>query len=392
MQNIAILSKLRGLWRSGARNTDNPASSFGGAALIPFARARCERPVALALQGGGAHGAFTWGVLDRLLEEPSWRIEALSGASAGAINAVVLASGYTLGGAEKARAQLQDFWRTLAMVARLSPLRPTALEAVAFGPHVELSLSFMMRDMISRVVSPYQFNPLDLNPLREILNKFVDFDALRRANSIRLFIAATNAESGAARIFTNEELSPDVLLASACLPSVSQAVKIDDAYYWDGGYSSNPPLLPLIEGCAARDVVVVRLNPSGEHGMPVTAPKIQTRLNRIVFDAPLKRELDELERLRRMAAENSAHRSGFGRRVTDVRVHMISEDTLMHDVGGASQMHPDEKLIEMLHREGRASCERWLSGATDAPVLGASGTVRNVAPKSMRQRMVQAFL
>ena len=345
MQNIAILERLRGLWRS---------------------RSRATRPIALALQGGGAHGAFTWGVLDRVLEEPGWRIEALSGASAGAINAAVLASAHAQGGAARAREQLQDFWRSLAMVARLSPLRPTALEAVAFGRDVEMSFSYMMRDMISRVVSPYQFNPLDLNPLREILVKFVNFEALRGETAIRLFIAATNAESGAGRIFTNSELSPEVLLASACLPSVSQAVKLDDGYYWDGGFSSNPPLLPLIEGSTARDVVVVRLNPTSEHGLPVTAPKIQTRLNRIIFDAPLKRELDEIDRLRRMSAESGAHRSSLGRRLNALRLHMISEDALMNEVGGASQQHPDWQLIHLLQGEGRAACARWLDGADAA--------------------------
>lgn len=367
---------MRGLWRPPARTDDlhAPTSSAktpraaGVTTLIPFARTRAERPLALALQGGGAHGAFTWGVLDRVLEEPEYRIEAMSGTSAGAINAAVLASGYARGRASEARERLQTFWRTLAQLARLNPLRPTALEAIAFGRDVEMSFSYMLRDMISRVVSPYQFNPLDLNPLREILVNFVDFDALRGAGAIRLFVAATNAETGASRIFTNDELSADVLLASACLPSVNQATKLDDGYYWDGGFSSNPPLLPLIEGSEARDVVIVRLNPTSEKGLPITARKIQTRLSRIVFDAPLKRELEEIERLRRIAAESGFHRSGLGRRLADLRLHMISEDGLMNEVGGASQLHPDWHLIHFLQNEGRAACARWLAGAHDVTI------------------------
>jgi NTE family protein len=367
MQNIAILEKLRTL----LRRKDAPPRNGAEAELIPFARVRPKRRVAFALQGGGAHGAFTWGVLDRALEE-DFSIEAISGTSAGAINAAVLVSAHAQGGAPYARARLTAFWQTLAQVARLSPLRPSMIEAVAFGRDLELSASAIMRDMISRVVSPYQFNPLDVNPLRQILTDFVDVEALRRPNAIRLLIAATNAETGAARLFANEELSLDVLLASTCLPALSQAVKLDDGYYWDGGFSSNPPLLPLIEQTAACDVVLVRLNPLAERGVPVTAPKIQSRLNRIVFDTPLKRELDELERLTRVTAESGMHRSALGRRLADLTLHTIGEDELMNEVGAASQNHPDTRLIELLHREGRASCERWLAMPVAQPAKRAA--------------------
>jgi NTE family protein len=361
MQNIAIFEKLHALL---ARKEVRPPTERGAAELIPFARKRTPRTIAFALQGGGAHGAFTWGVLDRALEE-GLGIEAISGTSAGAINAAVLASAHAQGGASYARTRLAAFWHALAQVARMSPLRPSMLEALAFGRDLELAASAIWRDMLSRVVSPYQFNPLDVNPLRQILGEFVDIEALRAPGTIRLLVAATNAETGAARLFQNEELTLEVLLASACLPQISQAVKLDDGHYWDGGYSSNPPLLSLIERTAARDVVLVRLNPASDRGLPVTAPKIQTRLNRIVFDAPLKRELDELERLTRVTAESGAQRSGLGRRLADLRLHEICEDALMNEVGGASQNHPDARLIELLHREGRASCDRWLATAVE---------------------------
>jgi NTE family protein len=370
MHNIAILDKLRALF---ARRDALAPSERDAAKLIPFARKRAPRNVAFALQGGGAHGAFTWGVLDRALED-GVAIEAISGASAGAINAAVLASAHAQGGAPYARARLAAFWQTLAQIARLNPLRPSALETLAFGRDLELAATSIMRDMLSRVVSPYQFNPLDVNPLRQVLSDFVDIDAIRNPGAIRLLIAATNAETGAARLFANEDLTLDVLLASACLPQVSQAVKLDDGYYWDGGFTSNPPLLPLIERTAARDVVLVRLNPESERGLPVTAPKIQSRLNRIVFDAPLKRELDELERLIRVTAESGMHRSALGRRLGAMRLHTIGEDELMNDVGAASQGHPDARLIERLHREGRASCDRWLATLqTEAPPKRAVG-------------------
>lgn len=357
MENIAILDRLRALFtRQGA---SAPHERRTGQ-LIPFARKRAPLPVAFALQGGGAHGAFTWGVLDRALEA-GLAFEAISGTSAGAINAAVLASAHAQGGAPYARTRLGAFWQALAQVARLNPLRPTTLEAVAFGRDLELSATAIMRDMLSRVVSPYQFNPLDVNPLRQILGEFVDVEALRTPNATRLLVAATNAETGAARLFTNEEITLDVLLASACLPQLSQAVKLDDGYYWDGGYTSNPPLVPLIERTSAKEVVLVRLSPASDRGLPVTAPKIQTRLNRIVFDAPLKRELDELDRLRRVTAESGAHRTTLGRRLEAMRLHTIGEDDLMNEVGAASQGHPDARLIDLLHREGRASCERWLA-------------------------------
>ncbi|NOT39809.1 MAG: patatin-like phospholipase family protein [Alphaproteobacteria bacterium] len=375
MQNIAILEKLRAIF---ARKDTAPRTEHGAAELIPFARKRAPRTVAFALQGGGAHGAFTWGVLDRALEE-GLAIEAISGASAGAINAAVLGSAYAQGGAPYARTRLAAFWQSLAQVARMSPLRPSMLEVLAFGRDLELTASAIWRDVLSRVVSPYQFNPLDVNPLRQVLGEFVDFEALRTPDAIHLLIAATNAETGAARIFTNGELTIDVLLASACLPQVSQAVKLDDGYYWDGGFSSNPPLLPLIEQTSARDVVLVRLNPASDRGLPVTAPKIQTRLNRIVFDAPLKRELDELERLRRVTAESGAQRSAFGRRLAHMRLHEIGEDELMNEVGGASQNHPDARLIALLHREGRASSERWLATLQAEAPHKQSRTVHSIA-------------
>ena len=369
MQNIAILEKLRTL----LRRKDAPPQSGAAAELIPFARKEPKRKVALALQGGGAHGAFTWGTLDRLLEDPAVEIEAISGTSAGAINAAVLASAFASGGAANARAQLAAFWQSLVQVARLNPLRPSMLEAIAFGRDLELAASSIMRDMLSRVISPYQFNPLDVNPLRQLLSEFVDVEALRHESAIRLIVAATNAETGAARLFANEELSIDVLLASACLPAVSQAVKLADGHYWDGGFTSNPPLLPLIEATTARDVIVVRLNPTTEPGLPITAPKIQSRLNRIVFDAPLKRELDELDRLTRVTAESGAHRSRLGRRLADLKLHTIGENDLMNDVGAASQSHPDARLIDLLHREGRTSCERWLRTAkTVQPIKRAA--------------------
>ncbi|MFI4988430.1 MAG: patatin-like phospholipase family protein, partial [Alphaproteobacteria bacterium] len=257
------------------------------------------RPLALALQGGGAHGAFTWGVLDRLLEAPGCRIAGISGTSAGALNAAVLAAGYLEGGPAAARERLASLWGRLAGLARFSPLQQTPLETLLLGRASEWSFSHTVFEAAQRLLSPYQLNPLGLNPLRDILVELIDFEALRTSSAIRLIIAATNVETGEARLFTNEELSPEVLLASACLPTLYPAVKLDGAYYWDGGFAANPPILPLVEACPVEDIVLVRLSPRFEKGVPTSARGIQSRLSRIAFDSPLKSELAALAWLRR---------------------------------------------------------------------------------------------
>ena len=325
------------------------------------------RPVSFALQGGGAHGAFTWGVLERLLEEPKLRIDAASGASAGALNAVALAAGFAEGGPAGARAKLEELWRAIVRLGRLNPLRPTALERLTHGWNADGALSQVFLDLVSRLVSPYQINPLGLDPLREMLIKLIDFDALREPHAIRLFIAATRIESGAGRIFTNEELSPEVVMASACLPTVHQAIRLDDGHYWDGGFSANPPLLPLIEKSEAADLILVRINPAHEARLPVTASEIQARVNRIMFEAPLKRELDVLAHLRRNFAAAGVTETPLARRLAALRLHEISADDVMRTLGASSKLHPDFDLVRYLKGVGREAAERWIADAGQSP-------------------------
>ena len=333
---------------------------------------RRTRPLALALQGGGAHGAFTWGVLDRLLEDDSRVIDAISGTSAGAINAAVFAAGYLEGGAAGARDRLTRFWHKLADLARLNPLQPTPFEIMVLGRNIEFSFAHVLRDVMVQMFSPYQLNPLDLNPLRDLLVRFVDFKRLREDDAPRLFIAATNVETGEPRIFSNSEISPEVLLASACLPALHQAVRLPDGYYWDGGFSANPPLLPLVEGSIADDILIVRLNPRSEKTLPVSAPGIHARVSRIVFDAPLKRELEMIERLRQVAHEcGGATRSPFSRRLASARLHSVSEDDVMSELGAASKLHPNWELVRYLRDVGRSACARWLK-EIEPPVAAAA--------------------
>ncbi|HXQ66498.1 MAG TPA: patatin-like phospholipase family protein [Alphaproteobacteria bacterium] len=351
--------------------TTNPVRSAG------FAKNSCR--LALALQGGGAHGAFTWGVLDRLLEVPGCRIVAISGSSAGAINAAVLAAGYLEGGPVAARERLEALWRKLAQLAEFSPLRPTPFEALVLGRNSEWSFSHLAFDLVSRLWSPYQLNPLGLNPLRQVLVELIDFERLRGSDAIRLFVAATCVESGAARLFTNRELTPEVLLASACLPALYPAVKLEGRHYWDGGFTANPPLLPLVEQCDASDIVLVRLNPRQEVPVPTTARGIQSRLSRIVFDNPLKRELESIDWLRRMAKKAGIGANGPAERLASLRLHTIGDDDALSKLGSASKLHPDWPLVRALRDAGREAAEGWLfAGVTPRPAAndqdeGAAG-------------------
>ena len=249
------------------------------------------RTVNLALQGGGAHGAFTWGVLDRLLEEGQLRIEGISGTSAGAINAAVLAQGHIKGGAQGARAELDLFWRRVSELGWLSPVHRGWYERAMGTWNLDESPSSIWLDQLSHIVSPYQSNPLNLSPLRDLLAGMLDWQALCSPDSIKLFITATNVRTGQARVFERSDLTLDALLASTCLPQFFQAVIIDGEPYWDGGYMGNPSLWPVIYKCQSRDIVIVEVNPLTRDGVPRTAAEITNRLNEITFNASLIREL-----------------------------------------------------------------------------------------------------
>jgi NTE family protein len=232
----------------------------------------------LALQGGGAHGAFTWGALDRLLEEPWLQIDGISGTSAGAMNAAVLVDGHAKGGADAARSALEAFWRSVSRAALLSPLRRGFLDVLLDRWSLDHSPVFVAMDMMARLFSPYDLNPGGFNPLRQILAECIDFERLGRA-PIKLFVTATNVRTGQGRVFRNRDITPAVLLASACLPTMFQAIKIQGDYYWDGGYSGNPTITPLVRECKSHDTILVQINPVERPGTPKTAREILNRLN-----------------------------------------------------------------------------------------------------------------
>jgi NTE family protein len=311
--------------------------------------------VDLALQGGGSHGAFTWGVLDRLIEEPWLRIEAISGTSAGAMNAALVADGWMQSGSEGARAALEAYWRRVSQAAAFSPLQRSPLDRLMGRWTLDTSPAYVVMDLMARVLSPYDLNPLGLNPLRTILVESINFDRLANA-PIKLFITATNVRTGRGRIFRNAEITADVLLASACLPTMFQAIEIDGEPYWDGGYSGNPTLTPLVRESDAHDTILVQINPRERLEPPRTANEILNRLNEVSFNSPLMKELRMIALLHEVA--DPGH--GEGARWAGMRTHRIMSDTLA-DFGASSKLNAEWGFVSLLKEEGRKSADAFLA-------------------------------
>ena len=310
--------------------------------------------VDLALQGGGAHGAFTWGVLDRLLEEPSLRIEGISGTSAGAMNAAVLVAGLAAGGAEGARAQLGVFWKSVSRAALLSPLRRSPLDVLLGTWTLDTSPVFLTLDLMARIFSPYDLNPQGANPLRDILADCIEFERLAAA-PVKLFVTATNVHTGRGRVFRNAELNPDVLLASACLPTLFQAIEIEGEPYWDGGYAGNPTITPLIRECVSNDTILVQVNPIERPGTPRSAREIINRVNEVSFNATLLKELRMIAVLRQVADPGNSE----GARWAGMRIHRIAS-AAMTELGYSSKLNAEWDFLCMLRDEGRHCAELFL--------------------------------
>ncbi len=310
--------------------------------------------VDLALQGGGAHGAYTWGVLDRLLEVPWLRFDGISGTSAGAMNAAVMADGYAVGGPEGARAALAKFWKRVSDAALFSPLRRGPLEILTGLWTLDYSPVFLALDLTARVVSPYDLNLGGSNPLRAILEESIDFPRLA-SSPIRLFVTATNVRTGRGRVFRNAELSIDALLASACLPTMFQAVEIDGEAYWDGGYSGNPTITPLVRDCVSEDTILIQINPINRPMMPRTAREIHNRLNEVSFNSPLLKELRMIALLRRVADPGR----GEGAVWAKMRIHRIASEE-MAQLSSSSKLLAEWEFFCKLRDKGRRAAEAFL--------------------------------
>ena len=311
--------------------------------------------VDLALQGGGAHGAFTWGVLDRLLEEPWLQIDGISGTSAGAMNAVVLADGYMRGGAQGARAGLEGFWNKVSRAALLSPFKRGPLDMLMGRWTLDSSPAFIAMDLMARLFSPYDLNPGGVNPLRDILAECVDFGLVARS-PIKLFVTATNVRTGRGHVFRNADLTPDVLLASACLPTLFQAIEIDGEAYWDGGFAGNPTITPLVLECKSRDTILVPINPVERPGLPRGAREILDRVNEVSFNAVTLKELKMIALMRMVADPGTTE----GSRWAGMRVHLV-RNTIMTELGYSSKLNAEWAFLTMLRDEGRHAADIFLA-------------------------------
>ncbi len=320
-----------------------------------------RKTIELALQGGGAHGAFTWGVLDRLLEDGRLHIEGISGTSAGAMNGAVVADGMVRRGYEGAREALERFWSAVSSAAQFSPVQRTPLD-ILFGKwSLDLSPGYLALDLLSRVLSPYDFNPLDINPLRDIVKAQVDFDRVNHCPDLKLFITATNVRTGRPKIFRQPDITVDAVMASACLPSMFKAVEIDGEAYWDGGFMGNPALFPLVDECDARDLVIVQINPMQRQKLPRTASEIHNRINEITFNTSLMKELRALGFLWEVI-----HYEGLEReRYRDARVHCIYAEEAMLDLTVSSKLNAEWQFLTYLRDIGRETTDRWLADHYD---------------------------
>jgi len=326
---------------------------------MPSKNHRNPLPIDLALQGGGSHGAFTWGVLDRLLEEPWLQIVAISGTSAGAMNAAVLADGWTEGGSEGARAALDTYWKRVSRAAAFSPLQRTPFDRLTGRWTLDSSPVFIAMDLMTRIFSPYDLNPRGFNPLRDILAESIDFTRLARS-PIKVFITATNVRTGRGRIFRNSEITADVLLASACLPTMFQAIEIGGEPYWDGGFAGNPTITPLVRESEAHDSILVQINPRERPSTPRSAAEILNRLNEISFNSALMKELRMIALLRDVADPGT----GEGARWAGMRTHRIMTE-MMSDLGYSSKLNAEWEFLTMLRTEGRRATSEFIDAHAD---------------------------
>jgi NTE family protein len=315
-------------------------------------RRAASRSLSLALQGGGSFGAFTWGVLDRLLNEESLPLDMISGTSAGAINAVVLADGLVEGGPPAARERLERFWRRISDAAALT----------RFGQSVTGFAAIDALELSTRFMSPYQYNPLGFNPLRDVLAETVDFARLRAASPVRLLIAATRVKDGGLRLFREDEVTLEAVLASACLPLIHHAVEIDGEWYWDGGFSANPPLRQLVIDTRASDILLVQVTPRLRENLPRSASEIYRRSCQITFNNLLQREVEALGDLAALCRNEGVFRSSFCRKLQRLRLHRITAGEPADILERASAFDLDWRFLSRLKEGGVEAAEGWLAG------------------------------
>lgn len=338
---------------------------------LGLAGPKAQKSVSLALQGGGAHGAFTWGVLDAILEDGRLAIEAMSGTSAGAMNAVVLAEGWIEGGTDGARAKLETFWRAISVDGKYGGSERSLIDTMlgAWGNAAGTPPGMLWFEMFSKVASPYDINPLNINPLRGVIADLIDFDKVKACTQVKLFIAATNVRTGKIKVFNGPELTADHLMASACLPMLFQAVEIGKEAYWDGGYMGNPALYPLFYEAHGDDILLVQINPLQRKELPTKAREIQDRLNEITFNASLMRELRAIDFVNRLVDTGKLPTDEYKR----VLMHRIDGGPPLAEMTSSSRLNAEWDFLLQLRDIGRAAAKRWLKRNYEA--IGKAGTL-----------------
>ncbi|MGB7097599.1 MAG: patatin-like phospholipase family protein [Xanthobacteraceae bacterium] len=326
-----------------------------------------QKVVNLALQGGGTHGAFTWGVLDRLLEDERLSFEGVTASSAGAVNAVVLADGLAAGGRKGARNALRLFWQQVSAGASRGLFQPSWLDKLSPTHGLEHSPGYVFMEALAYFASPYQLNPFNINPLKNLLEECVDFDRVRQQRAIKLFLCATDVRTAKVKVFNCKELSAQHVLASTCLPLLMQAVEIDGEYYWDGGYAGNPAIFPLVFECEAPDIVLVHLTPSERPEIPTSSPAIMNRMQEISFNTALIREM------RSVALRNRRIDDGIMTREKHILVHVIEAEDLIREFVASSRLNGDWDFLVDLFNKGRARAGNWLEANFDR--IGVESTV-----------------
>lgn len=320
-----------------------------------------KKEITLALQGGGSHGAFTWGVLEKLFEEDAFDITGICGTSAGAINAGIAAYGYHKNGNQGAIDLLKKFWERLATASVYSPVQPSQLDKMLSAGDMKFSPGYNLFNLMSSFLSPYQWNILDTNPLRDILLELLDFKELQQSK-MKLFTCATNVKTGQPKTFDLEHMSVDAMLASACLPLLFKAVEVDKEFYWDGGYMGNPPLYPLIEGVNTNDILLIQINPFRINKVPQKADEIIHRINELSFNSSLRAELRLIE------FKNKLVESGYNMdgKLRKIRFHVISADNALEEFDVSSKSNTSRSFIELLRNRGREAATQWLADNNDA--------------------------
>lgn len=326
-----------------------------------------QKLVNLALQGVGTHGAFIWGVLDRLLDDERLALDGISATSAGAVNAVVLAYGLAVGGREGAKSLLDRYWRRLSELASAGIFRASLFDKMYGNFGLDHSPGFVFTDMLSQIFAPYQLNPLNYNPFKKLLEEVIDFDVLRRQSPVKLFLCATNVRSGKVKIFRSDELCSDHVVASSCQPLLMHAVEIDGEYYWDGGFMGNPALFPVMYACEARDIVLVHLTPTERAERPITSPAILGRMQEIAFNSSVMREMRVVAFVTQLIDDGKIV---DGKRML---IHTIDGEDIIAGLSNSSKLNGDWDFLHYLYKIGRERADEWLKSNFDR--IGVESTI-----------------